>query len=174
MSFQEFPWINLKFLSWKKKRKCIVDDVQNVYAAQVFDAFTVKVSFTSQEISKIEQTQSQHQASYLQLIVPTRVKTIAFSKAKSTSWHAGSLVITDGQKDDLSLRSPGPLMLIYFYIIMINFLLRFVQVILARTSLTLLNGVYKAELWSARRTLGRGSATFFLKRCVFLCIQLTN
>ena len=127
-SFQEFPWINLKFLSWT--------NVQNVYAAQVFDAVTVKVSFNSQEISKIEQTQSQHQASYLQLVVPTRVKTIAFSKAKSTSWHAGSLVITDGQKYDLSLRSPGPLMLIYFYIIMIKFLLRFAQVILARTGLS--------------------------------------
>ena len=87
-------------------------------------------------------------------------------------------------------------MLIYFYIIMIKFLLKFAQIILERTRLsfcvpysffpqrlrsilvtvisTLLNGVYKAELWSARRSLGRGSATFFLKRCVFLCIQLTN
>ena len=67
-------------------------------------------------------------------------------------------------------------MLIYFYIIIKKFLLKFGQVILARTGLsfcvpnsfspqrlrsilvavisTLLNGVYKAELWSARRTLG--------------------
>ena len=76
-------------------------------------------------------------------------------------------------------------MFIYFYIIMIKFLLKFGQVILARTRLsfcvpysffpllvtvisTLLNCVYKAELWSARRTLGRGSATFFLKRCFFV------
>ena len=99
---------------------CISDDVQNVYAAQVFGAFTVKVSFILQEILKIEHIQSQHQASDFLLVVPTSVKTIAFSKPKSTSWHAGSLVITDGQKHDLSLRSPGLLMLIYFYIIMIK------------------------------------------------------
>ena len=68
-----------KVFELDENTKSIVDDVQKVYAAQVFDAFTVKVSFISQEISKIEQTQSQHQASNLQLVVPTRVKTIAFS-----------------------------------------------------------------------------------------------
>ena len=63
-----------KVFELDENTKSIVDDVQKVYAAQVFDAFTVKVSFISQEISKIEQTQSQHQASDLQLDVPTRVK----------------------------------------------------------------------------------------------------
>ena len=72
----------------------IVDDVQNVYAAQVFDAVTVKVSFISQEISKIEHIQSQHQASDLQLVVPTSVKTIrlrAVSYSSLQSYHTRNL-----------------------------------------------------------------------------------
>ena len=137
MSFIEISVDQYQVCELEENANCIVDDVQDVYAAQVFDAFTVKVPFISQEISKIEHIQSQHQASELQLVVPTSVKTIAFSKPKSTAWHAGSLVITDGQKNDLSLRSPGPLMLIYFYIIMIKFLLKFGQVILARTRMSL-------------------------------------
>ena len=51
-----------KVFELEENAKCIVDDVQNVYAAQVFDAFAVKVAFISQEISKIEHIQSQHQA----------------------------------------------------------------------------------------------------------------
>ena len=72
----------------------IVDDVQNVYAAKVFDAVTVKVSFISQEISKIEHIQSQHQASDLQLVVPTSVKTIrlrAVSYSSLQSYHTRNL-----------------------------------------------------------------------------------
>ena len=77
-----------------KKIRRIVDDVQNVYAAQVFDAVTVKVSFISQEISKIEHIQSQHQASDLQLVVPTSVKTIrlrAVSYSSLQSYHMRNL-----------------------------------------------------------------------------------
>ena len=62
MSFQEISLDQFKVFELEENAKCIVDDVQNVYAAQVFDAFAVKVSFISQEISKIEHTQSQHQA----------------------------------------------------------------------------------------------------------------
>ena len=82
VSFTEISVDLYQVCELEENANCIVDDVQNVYAAQVFDAFTVKVSFISQEISKIEHIQSQHQASDLQLVVPTSVKTIAFSKPK--------------------------------------------------------------------------------------------
>ena len=114
VSFIEISVDQYQVCELEENANCIVDDVQNVYAAQVFDAFTVKVPFISQEISKIEHIQSQHQASELQLVVPTSVKTIAFSKPKSISWHAGSLVITDGQKNEVT-RTIDAYLFLYHY-----------------------------------------------------------
>ena len=52
----------------EENSNCIVNDIQYVSAVQVFDPFTVKVSFTEeaqQEISNIEHLQYKHDASDL-------------------------------------------------------------------------------------------------------------
>ena len=62
---QEVPFIEISVDQYhvcelEENSNCIVNDIQYVSAVQVFDYFTVKVSFTeeaSQEISNIEHLQ---------------------------------------------------------------------------------------------------------------------
>ena len=70
---QEVPFIEISVDQYhvcelEENSNCIVNDIQYVSAVQVFDYFTVKVSFTedaSQEISNIEHLQYKHDESDL-------------------------------------------------------------------------------------------------------------
>ena len=66
MSFIENSEDQYQVRELEENSNCIVNDLQYVCAVQVFDPFTVKVSFTeeaSQEISTLEHLQSKHDAS---------------------------------------------------------------------------------------------------------------
>ena len=68
MSFIEISVDQYQVCELEENSNCIVNDIQYVSAVQVFDPFTVKVSFTEeaqQEISNIEHLQSKHDASDL-------------------------------------------------------------------------------------------------------------
>ena len=68
VSFIEISVDQYQVCELEENSNCIVNDIQYVSAVQVFDPFTVKVSFTEeaqQEISNIEHLQSKHDASDL-------------------------------------------------------------------------------------------------------------
>ena len=66
VSFIEISVDQYQVCELEENSNCIVNDIQYVSAVQVFDPFTVKVSFTEeaqQEISNIEHLQSKQDAS---------------------------------------------------------------------------------------------------------------
>ena len=68
VSFIEISVDQYQVCELEENSNCIVNDIQYVSAVQVFDPFTVKVSFAEeaqQEISNIEHLQSKHDASDL-------------------------------------------------------------------------------------------------------------
>ena len=68
VSFIEISVDQYQVCELEENSNCIVNDIQYVSAVQVFDPFTVKVSFseeTQQEISTIEHLQSKHDTSDL-------------------------------------------------------------------------------------------------------------
>ena len=116
---------------------CIVNDIQYVSWGQVFDPFTVKVSFTEeaqQEISKIEHLQSKHDASDLLVSTCTAQKLEHCKKRRDIFQQSDISLATIKNTNNFPPKS-GPLVLIFFYISMITLMLKFGQAILTRRSL---------------------------------------
>ena len=121
----------------KENSNCIVDDVQYVSAVQVFDPFTVKVSFTEeapQEISNIEYLQYKHDASDLFVSTSTAHKLEHSQKRRDIFERSDISLVTPENTNNFPPKS-GPLLLIFFYISMITIMLKFGQALLTRTSL---------------------------------------
>ena len=136
----KFQWIKVdqyKVFEREENVNCTVGDVQYVSAVQVFDPFTVKLSFTeeaSQEISIIEHLQSKHEASHLLASTSTTHKLEHGKKRRNIFERSHiSLATIDENTNNFPLTS-GPLMLIFFYISMITIMLKFGQALLTRTS----------------------------------------
>ena len=96
----------------------IVDDIQYVTAVQVFDPFTVKVSFTekaSQEISNIEHLQYKHDESDLSVSTRTAHKLAHCKKRRDIFEKSDISLVTPENTNYFPLKS-GPLVLIFSYI----------------------------------------------------------
>ena len=104
---------------------------------QVFDLFTVKVSFTeeaSQESSKIEHLQYKHDESDLSVSTRTAHKLAHCKKRLDIFERSDISLVTPENTNNFPLKS-GPLVLIFFYVSMITIMLKFGQALLTRTSL---------------------------------------
>ena len=129
MSFIEISVDQYRVCELEEISKCIVDDIQYVSALQVFDPFTVKVSFTeeaSQEISNIEHLQYKHDESDLSDSTRTAHKLAHCKKRRDIFERSDISLVTPENTNDFPLKS-GPLVLIFFYISMITIMLKFGQ-----------------------------------------------
>ena len=137
MSFIENSEDQYQVRELEENSNCIVNDLQYVCAVQVFDPFTVKVSFTeeaSQEISNIEHLQSKHDASDLLVSTSTAHKLEHCEKRRDIFERSDISLATIKNTNNFPPKS-APLVLIFFYISMITIMLKFDQAILTRTGL---------------------------------------
>ena len=135
MSFIENSEDQYQVRELEENSNCIVNDLQYVCAVQVFDPFTVKVSFTeeaSQEISNIEHLQSKHDASDLLVSTSTAHKLEHCEKRRDIFERSDISLATIKNTNNFP---PKSLVLIFFYISMITIMLKFDQAILTRTGL---------------------------------------
>ena len=120
-----------------KKFRNVSSMIFYVSPLQVFDPFTVKVSFTeeaSQEISNIEHLQYNHDESDLSVSTRTALKFAHCRKRRDIFERSDICLVAPENKNNFLLKSE-PLVLIFFYVSMITIMLKFGQALLTRTSL---------------------------------------
>ena len=121
VSFIEISVDQYQVCELEENSNCIVNDIQYV-SAEVFDPFTVKMSFTEetqQEISNIEHLQSKHDASDLLVSTCTAHKLEHCKKRRVIFERSDIFLATIKNTNNFPPKS-GPLVLIFFYISMIT------------------------------------------------------
>ena len=129
VSFIEISVDQYQVCELEENSNCIVNDIQYVSAVQVFDPFTVKVSFTEeaqQEISNIEHLQSKHDASDLLVSTSTTHKLEYGTPRRDIFERSDISLATTKNTNNFPLKI-GPSMLIFFYLSIITIMLNLVK-----------------------------------------------